>query len=141
MSNLDRRDLLRAGLLLPWTRDAAPAASNPRQVRVVAGKVTGTIRSLQQVNLGPAHSRPGVPDITEQYRDLRIDSVRTHDFYGPTDIDAYRPNQPWDRIIFPDWDADADAEASYNFGPSDPLITAIVDCGAEVYYRLGRSWK
>lgn len=141
MSNLNRRDLLRAGLLLPLARTSTRAASNARQIRVDAGKVTGTIRSLQQVNLGPAHSRPGVPDITEQYRDLRIDSIRTHDFYGPTDIDAYRPNEPWDRIIFPKWDADAEAEASYNFGPSDSLITAIVDCGAEVYFRLGRSWN
>ncbi len=139
-SDLIRRDFLRAGLPLLAGRQAA-AVPPFRQVRVDAGERAGTIRSLQQVNCGPAHSRPGVPDISRQYRDLRIDSVRTHDFYGPTDIDAFRPGRPWDRIIFPRWEADATAEASYNFGPSDPLIRAIVDCGASVYYRLGRSWN
>lgn len=118
-----------------------PAAAQHRAIFVDAAKVTGNIRSFQQVNLGPGHTRPGVVDITKQYQDLRINSVRTHDFYGPTDLDAYRPNEPWDKIIFPKWDADPEKEESYNFGPSDRLIKAIVDSGAEVYFRIGRSWN
>jgi len=111
-----------------------------RKVEVDAASVTGAIRSLQGVNVGPAHTRQDVPDVMRQYRDLRIDSVRTHDFYGPTDLDAWRPGEPWNAIIFPDSDADPGREQSYHFGPSDRLIQAIIDSGAEVYYRLGRSW-
>jgi len=111
-----------------------------RKIEVDAAVVVGTIRSLQGVNCGPAHSRRGVADVSAPYKDLRIDSVRTHDFYGATDIDAWRPGEPWDQIVFPDGDADPEQEESYNFGPSDRLLSAIVGCGAEVYFRLGRSW-
>jgi hypothetical protein len=88
--------------------------------------------------------------VSRQYEDLGIDIVRTHDFFGPTDIDAKWTNP--DRIassvgasglkvIFPNWDADPEKEESYNFGPSDRVIKAIVDSGADVYWRIGRSWS
>lgn len=132
--------------VLGWTFVAAPQS---RSIRIDAGTVAGTIRSFQGVNDGPGPLLPGLPDLTSQYRDLRIDIIRTHDNFGPTDVDAQWP-QP-DAIskavrasgsnsIFPNWDADSDKEESYNFAPSDRVIQAIVDSGAQVYYRLGRSW-
>ncbi|MCP5112518.1 MAG: hypothetical protein GY953_16960, partial [bacterium] len=50
------------------------AADGTRAIRVDAARPAGAIRSLQGVNVGPAHTRPGVGDITEQYRRLRIDT-------------------------------------------------------------------
>ncbi|MFB3886961.1 MAG: hypothetical protein ACE144_17180 [Thermodesulfobacteriota bacterium] len=78
-----------------------------------------------------------------------MDLVRTHDYFGPADIDAKwsrpdrsaRSNQAsWADVIFPNPAADPDKETSYNFGPTDRIIRAIVANGAEVYFRIGRSW-
>jgi hypothetical protein len=86
-----------------------------RKVEVDAGAVIGAIRSLQGVNGGPTGIRRGAVELGRQYRDLRIDLVRTHDFFGPEDIDARWPNPDpiatWvradgSRSIFPRWEAD-----------------------------------
>jgi hypothetical protein len=134
---------------LSWLTLSA-ADSGPRTVHVDASKVVGKIRSFQGVNNGPAPLVPGkLPSVTKQYKDLRIDLVRTHDFFGPGDIDAKwtYPSQiskgvgaSADKCIFRDWNADPESEASYNFGPTDPIIQAIVDNGQQVFFRLGRSF-
>jgi xylan 1,4-beta-xylosidase len=124
--------------------------AQPLNLVVDAAQVTGVIRSFQGVNCGPAPFMPGLADVSRQYRDLRIDLVRVHDFFGPGDIDA-RWVQPLDpisrwvkadgtRSIFPDWEANPEDESSYNFGPTDRIVQAIRAGGAEVYFRLGRSW-
>jgi hypothetical protein len=119
-----------------------------RTVQVDAAKVTGTIRSLQGVGGAPVSSRHTF-DVTRQYRDLRIDLVRTHDFFGPTDIDAKwsHPDAISKSVgadgansIFTNWNADPEKEESYNFGPSDWMIQGIVKSGSGVLYRIGRSW-
>ena len=131
-----------------------------RNLQVDAGKVIGEIHSFQGLNGPPSPVMAGLPDLIDQYRDLRVDQVRTHDFMGPTDIDArfdYR-NGPlawlipdFDQrarvvrdgkaaIIFPDPNADPENPASYNFGPTDKVLAAIRATGAEIYYRIGRSW-
>ena len=131
-----------------WCGLAVTAGAQMRTVQVDAANVIGSIRSLQGVGGAPVSARRAW-DVTRQYQDLRIDLVRTHDFFGPTDIDA-RWSHP-DSIsvamkadsnssIFRDWDADPEKEASYNFGPSDFMIQGIVNSGAEVSYRIGRSW-
>ena len=129
---------------------AAAAWAQMRTVEIDAGRRAGEIRSLQGVNDGPYPFIAGLPDATRGYRDLRIDLIRTHDYFGPTDIDARWPDPDpiakavkadAAKTIFPDWSADPEKESSYNFGPSDHVIQAIVNCGAEVYYRIGRSWS
>jgi xylan 1,4-beta-xylosidase len=138
----------------------APAAPGLRQVRVDAGKGVGTLRSLQGVNGAPAPNMhkpirftfggwnvPADTDATAGYEQARIDLIRTHDAYGPGDIDARFPDAPNVLIdanrselsIFPKPDADPDDPRSYNFGPTDQLIASIKGVGAEVLFRLGRS--
>jgi xylan 1,4-beta-xylosidase len=136
------------------------ANAQSRTISVDAGTVTGRIRSLQGVNGQPTPVLEGLPSLIEQYKDLRIDLVRTHDFMGPTEIDSIFMNQdpmlawlvpnPEQRaklvlagnasIIFPDWSADPSKPESYRFGPTDHVIQAIRNTGAEVYYRIGRSF-
>jgi xylan 1,4-beta-xylosidase len=131
-----------------------------RPLWVDYGKLNGQIRSLQGLNGPPTPVMEGLPNLVQQYKDLGIVQVRTHDFMGPTEIDSKfdQGNNflTWlipddaqragvvkagnDSIIFPDWSADPDKPASYNFGPTDKVITAIHDSGAEVYYRIGRSF-
>jgi hypothetical protein len=43
-------------------------------------------------------------------------------------------------IIFPDANVDPEKAESYNFGPTDKVLAAIRESGAEIYYRVGRSW-
>jgi hypothetical protein len=131
-----------------------------RALRVDAGKVIGKIRSFQGVNGPPAPIMAGLPNLVRQYRELHIDQVRTHDFMGPADIDSkfVFTNQeltdlipdPTQRagvvkagnasIIFPDISADPEKPESYNFGPTDTVLASIRASGAEIYYRVGRSY-
>ena len=131
-----------------------------RTLAVDGGRVVGAIRSFQAVNGQPTPAFVGLPNVVQQYREMRIDMVRTHDMMGPTDIDArfslkdpgltwlvpqFEPRSAIVRdgnlsSIFPDWNADPEAAASYNFGPTDKVTQAIRGIGAEIYYRVGRSW-
>ena len=145
-------------LAQPSTQAGTP--SGFRALQIDASKVTGEIRSFQGLNGAPLPVIAGLPDLVDQYKALRVDQVRTHDIMGPTDVDAHfdykDPNLTWlipefDQraqvvkagnagVIFPDSNADADKPESYNFGPTDKVIASIRAAGAEVYYRVGRSW-
>lgn len=147
-----------AGLLLFFF--PAIAAAQLRPLQVDAGKVVGNIRSFQGVNGQPTPVMEGLPNPVEQYKDIRVDMVRTHDFMGPTELDSNfaldAPMLAWlvpnteqraklvaagnASTIFPDWNADPEKPESYRFGPTDTVIQAIRDTGAEVYYRVGRSF-
>jgi xylan 1,4-beta-xylosidase len=139
---------------------ANPSGTQFRDIHADASKVKGTIRSYQGVNGVPTPIMEGLPNVVQQYRDLRIDVIRTHDTMGPTDISArFSPDNPllaWlvpdsgqrrklvqsgnDAAIFPNWNADPERAQNYNFGPSDKVIQGIRSTGAQVYYRVGRSW-
>jgi xylan 1,4-beta-xylosidase len=131
-----------------------------RSLNVDAGKVMGEIRSFQGLNGPPSPVMTGLPTLIKQYKDLRVNQVRTHDAMGPSEIDSKfvlgNGELAWlipdiaqragvvkagnAGIIFPDWSADPEKPASYNFAPTDKMIAAIRASGAEVYYRIGRSW-
>ena len=93
--------------------------------------ISGVIRPFGHINDGPTPVKddPGYSDLTEQYREIGITSIRTHDLFGPTDMTT----------IFPDWTADPTNESSYHFETSDPLITRMIQAGSQVFYRLGES--
>ena len=95
---------------------------------VDGGAQLGNIKFLSGVNSGPV-TPPGV-DLSAEYQDMGVNYIRTHDYYGPCDISQ----------IFPNWDADPADPASYNFGPSDTKVSAIVQGGFTPYFRLGNSW-
>jgi xylan 1,4-beta-xylosidase len=145
---------------------AGPARIRPedlRKITVDAGITVGMLRSLQGVNGAPAPgghkpenfkfggwNMPEHIDVSAGYRMARIDLVRTHDAYGPADIDAKfeSANAPGGGLIsarrdvfdiFPDPDADPNNPLSYNFGPTDEIIKSIRKVGAQVIFRLGRS--
>jgi xylan 1,4-beta-xylosidase len=134
-----------------------------RKITVDAGAPVGQLRSLQGVNGAPAPGShkpenfkfggwdmPERTDVSAGYRMARIDLVRTHDAYGPADIDAKfeTADAPGGGLIsarrdvfdiFPNPDADPDDPRSYNFGPTDQVIASIRKVGAQVMFRLGRS--
>ncbi len=109
--------------------EAVSAAGPDYTIELDCSRVNGTIKSFAHINCGPLPN-PDVDnatDLTRQYREVGISMVRNHDFSGPTDVS-------W---IFPDWEADPSLESSYDFSVSDTYITAIVESGAEVFFRLG----
>lgn len=90
----------------------------------------GTVRPLVGLNAGPIHIGDATnPDLSSQYRSLGVNFVRTHDFSGPFDLAA----------IYGDGSKDPSLPSSYNFTLSDSRYQSILDCGAEVYLRLGNS--
>ena len=135
------------------------ASAQFRAVTVDAARARGTIRSFQAVNGGPIPVLPNGPDLSARYKEIGIDLVRTHDLYGPTEIDSHFSTSvllPLLRdeasraaflkaanaaILFPDWSADPENPHSYNFGPTDQLVQSIRAISAEVYFRIGRSLR
>ena len=77
----------------------------------------GIIKPFSEINCGPLpnHDINGV-DLTNQYNQVGISFIRTHDFSGPTDISS----------IFLDSSADPYLESSYDFTASDKYISAII---------------
>jgi xylan 1,4-beta-xylosidase len=134
-----------------------------RKITVDVAVAVGQLRSLQGVNGAPAPgghkpenfkfggwNMPEHVDVSAGYRMARIDLVRTHDAYGPADIDAKfeSASAPGGGLIsakrdvfdiFPDLDADANNPLNYNFGPTDQIISSIRKVDAQVLFRLGRS--
>lgn len=116
------------------------APAQMRKLTIDAGKVQGTIHTLQGVSRGPLSTRNDGIDLSKQYRDIGVQFVRTHDFHGPTDIYQVEKGKVVAGTIFPNWDADPEKPESYDFGPSDRIIKGIIDIGAQVYYRLGQTF-
>jgi hypothetical protein len=162
-----RRHALFLLALLPTYLGSVALAQAPeqplRKMTVDTASSTGMLRSLQGVNGAPAPgghkppyftfggwNMPDSVDASQGYTWARIDLVRTHDAYGPTDIDARfeRAQAPGGALIhadrdaltiFPDPGGDPQNPTAYSFGPSDPIIASIRNIGAQVLYRLGRS--
>lgn len=129
-----------------------------RQLKLDASAVNGTIRSFQAVDGGPTPVLPNGPNLAARYKELRIDLVRTHDLYGPTEIDSHFEErffqsfiadpaqrsafvkQANEAVIFPDSNADPNAAQSYHFDATDRVISAIRAIGADVYFHIGRSF-
>jgi xylan 1,4-beta-xylosidase len=108
-----------------------PTDQNVLTIDLDCTKTTGIIRPFSDINSGPLpiHTEPRGVDLTQQYQDIGITFIRTHDFYGPTDISS----------IFPNETADPSLPSSYNFTASDPFITGIINAECHVFYRLGES--
>ena len=113
----------------------ALAAGGPREVVVDAASQIGTIRSL-----AGTHWDPG-PDETI-HTAIGVDAIRIHDICGRVDetiegvgdIDGNGPE-----VIFPDWTADPNDPASYNFGPTDAIVQRLNNYGARILWNVGRS--
>jgi hypothetical protein len=126
-------------LLVPkvWLQAAEPSAC--LELKVDASQVTGGInRELLGVNHGPLSVyQPGALyngsnalDLSTWYREAGIRSVRLDEF-GYIDFQAF----------FPNFAADPDKPESYRFAVADHYLQAIVDAGADIFFRLGYSEK
>ena len=100
---------------------------------------TGEIKPVNGINNGPKsgyeESGQWELDATQIYRDLGIPYVRTHDSEYPYGSEKFVDIH----CIFPDWSKDPNDPSAYEFSYTDEYIAAIVECGAEVFLRLGES--
>lgn len=96
----------------------------------------GAIKMMQAVNNGP------LPRVTDQvgdnfshYKAARIPYARNHDasfcasYGGEHTVDIH--------LIFPNFSADENDPASYDFYYTDKYIRDTLDAGTETFYRLG----
>jgi Glycosyl hydrolases family 39 len=119
-----------SALLSPTMVDSS-VADDALIIPLDCSNISGVIRPYGHINDGPTPIKddPRYVDLTSQYRDIGITSIRTHDLFGPTDMTT----------IFPDWNADPTNASNYHFETSDPLITRMIQAGSHVFYRLGES--
>jgi xylan 1,4-beta-xylosidase len=119
------------------TQQPAPApaieTSHVDTTITIGAAANGLIRTLLGINIGPlpAGTDPRNADLTSAYKQVGINLIRTHDYYGPLDMS----------VMYPDRTRDPANAQSYNFTASDKAWRAIIDGGFEPYFRLGDSYN
>ena len=108
------------------------------ELTILFDRPTGPVRRLNAVNNGPVRGRS---DQTcgnfDSYSATGFPYARTHDaaycsaYGGPHTVDV--------TAVFPDFAADENDPASYDFCLTDEYIGAIAASGTGVFYRLGQS--
>ncbi|MBQ9089347.1 MAG: hypothetical protein IJY46_11285 [Lentisphaeria bacterium] len=100
--------------------------------------ITGRIKPMNAVNNGPVKSRSDQSRGNFcEYSMLNIPYARIHDanlcysYGGPHCADIH--------AIFPDFNADENDPASYDFHLTDEYLSNMRAAGTQVYYRLGAS--
>lgn len=111
------------------------------KIKIDYNKIIGKIKPMNAVNNGPKIPLdPAVGQDTGNMRDyanLHIPYARTHDaalssaYGGEHVVDIH--------CIFPDFDADVNDPASYDFELTDKYLQTIEAVGTKVFYRLGES--
>lgn len=109
---------------------AGVALRSQTVVSVDPSTALGPVKPLNGVNNAP------LKEYQESFAALRVPYSRLHDSanseeYGGPNVDI--------TDIFPDFDADVDDPASYDFAVTDTLLLRLVAAGTEPYYRLGQS--
>lgn len=94
-------------------------------------KILGKIKPLNGFN--NAARQTGYGPLLPAFRELHPTFVRLHDtcgkYGGAHYVDV--PN------LFPDFSADPDDPAAYDFTLTDHYLKPLVECGAEIFFRLG----
>ena len=106
------------------------------QILVRRGCPTGPIKPMNAVNNGPLHSAPSqYRSNLAEYKAARIPYARNHDasewidYGGEFVVDIYS--------LFPNFDADPEDPANYEFAVTDVYTERIQSTGTETFYRLG----
>ena len=105
-------------------------------VKINYAKETGKIKVMHAVNNGPAVAGKDQTRGNEtSYAAARIPYARVHDasffagYGGEHTVDVH--------AIFPNFEADVNDPASYDFACTDHYMKQIIEYGAEPFYRLG----
>jgi len=107
------------------------------QLTINCQNVYGPVKPMHAVNNGPVYKFHADQRITniDAYRAAGIPYARTHDasfcsiYGGEHTVDVH--------AIFPNFDADVNDPASYDFVMTDEYLKVIEFSGTKVFYRLG----
>lgn len=133
-----------AVLFILWPRVSAKISTQETAVELLVeyNRTSGEMKALHGINNGPRsgyYEEGGEAgwklDLTELYEKAQIPFVRTHDSEYPFGQDRFIDIH----CIFPDFSRDPDDASAYHFEDSDKYVTAIVESGAQVFFRLGES--
>lgn len=106
-----------------------------RSVSVDLDRRGGKVKPLGGAVCGPRFGIDLECDLREEYRALGVSYVRVSDveppYGGGRFVDIHN--------IFPDPMLDERFPESYNFAPTDRYLSAIKECGAQIFLRLGES--
>lgn len=107
----------------------------PTRTLVVDAARESAFRALKGVGgvPGPAAAYPDFPDMTPLWRAAGVTLVRSFDWVSRLDT----RDDP--TSLFPDWSADPNDPASYNFAATDAWVDAVHAIGAEVLFTVASS--
>ncbi|MFF8186806.1 hypothetical protein ACF044_06050 [Microbacterium sp. NPDC016588] len=107
----------------------------PTRTLVVDAARESAFRPLNGVGgvPGPVEGYPEFPDMTPLWREAGVAVVRSFDWVSRLDT----RDDP--TSLFPDWSADPDDPASYNFTATDEWVEAVHAIGAEVLFTVASS--
>ena len=117
-------------------------AAQPAARAIVAvdlGREIGPVRPMNAVNNGPAVKKPGGDQLRgnfEDYKAARIPFARTHDSINCVNGGAHTCDI---NAIFPDFDADENDPANYDFVFTDHYLDNMRRAGTQVFFRLGQT--
>ena len=102
-------------------------------INVNFDNIIGKIKPMHATNNLVTFPKNGAEDWDGKMKAANIPYARLHDTGGPFGGSRYVdiPN------VFPNFDADENDPASYDFAFTDVLISRMVECGVMPYYRLG----
>lgn len=103
-----------------------------KQLRLDLDRGLGPVRPLHGIDNGPV-CFGSLIDSTELYQAAGFPFIRLHDSNWPHPREVDVPQ------IFPDFSADPDDPASYDFRRTDAYLEQCLATGAELIYRLGVS--
>lgn len=108
------------------------SAQQEISVSIRNDKEQGTIRALNGGQLSPVCNYK-LLDLTEEFKALNIPIVRLHDapWFNENVVDVH--------MIFTNFDLDPKKEANYDFRQTDAYLSAILNTGTKVVFRLGES--
>ena len=106
-----------------------------RYVSVDFSKRTGKLKPILCANTGPCFGKDLEHSFIDEYKEMGISFVRTHNVEHPYGAGRYIDVH----CIFPDFDLDPRFESSYNFAPTDRYIATVKASGADIFLRIGES--
>ncbi len=106
-----------------------------RTVNIDFSQKNGKLKPINGLNNGPRFGYDLECDLTDNYREMSPPIIRLSNVESP-----YLSSKYLDvHCIFPDFSLDERFDGSYNFAPTDRLLAAVKDTGAEIFLRLGES--
>ena len=106
------------------------------KIMIDAAKTAGRVKPMHAVNNGPVHKFTADQRISnlDAFREAGIPYARTHD---ASFFSTYGGEHAVDILaVFPNFDADPNDPASYDFTLTDEYLRVMLSAGVEPFYRL-----